>query len=88
LTNPIAYYCFSSKPVGKNKLNKPFIWLLEAKKDYINDTLISHLNSLFVEKDDLSKIATPYQYDPIYSFSTKDIYRQIAPLFYKVSDSK
>lgn len=81
----INYYFFSSKPVGKNKVEQNVYLVIDADKAYINDFLIDHLHFFISKKQNISRLLFPFQYDPVYSFSTKDIYHKLTPLFYNIS---
>lgn len=83
---PIKYYFFSSKPVGKNKVEQNIYMVIEANRNFINDYLIDRINFFVDKKKELSQLLFPYQFDPVYRFSNKTIYNQVAPLFFEVNE--
>ena len=83
--NDINHYFFSSKPIGKNKIEQNIYMVIEADKDFLNDYLIDRINFFIENKKELSRLLFPYQFDPIYRFSNKTIYNQVTSLFFEVS---
>ena len=53
---------------------------------FINDYMIDKLRFLISNKEDLLKTIFPFQFDPIYKFSTSNIYSIVLPLFCAVSE--
>jgi len=81
----INYYFFLSKPLGKNKIEQNVYMVIDSDSFFINDYLIDRLNFLVDDRKDLSKLIFPFQFDPRYRFSTDNIYKSVAPIFYKTS---
>jgi len=81
----IDCYFFSSKPVSKNKTEENIYLVINTKKEFINDFLIEHLNFFITGKENILRLQFPFQYDPVYRFSTKKTYNKLAPLFYRIS---
>lgn len=85
LVPKLNYYFILSKPVHVNKVEQNIYMIIEADKDFINDYLIDRLDFLIKNKQGLAKLLFPFQFDPVYKFSTKTIYRSVTPLFQHVS---
>lgn len=81
----LNYYFFLSKPVHVNKVEQNIYMIIEADKHFINDYLIDRLNFLVKNKQEITKLLFPFQFDPVYKFSTKKIYASVTPLFHHVS---
>lgn len=81
----LNYYFFLAKPVHANKVEQNVYMIIEADKDFINDYLIDRLNFLVKNKRGTAKLLFPFQFDPVYKFSTKSIYSSVTPLFRHVS---
>lgn len=86
LYKKINYYFFSSKSVGKNKIEQNVYMVIDTDKKFINDSLIDQLQFFTANKHSISRLLFPFQYDPVYRFSTKKIYDKLTPLFYNISN--
>ncbi|MFH6987867.1 nucleotidyltransferase domain-containing protein [Flavobacterium collinsii] len=82
----INYYFFLSKPVVVNKREQNIYMIIEADKDFINDYLTDRLLFLVKDQHEISKLLFPFQFDPVYKFSTRKIYAKVAPLLRHVSN--
>jgi hypothetical protein len=85
ISQKINYYFFSSKSATVDKEEQNIYMVIETDKSFINDYLIDRLSFLVENREDLSKLSFPFQFDLIYRFSTKSIYSAVAPLFHKTS---
>ena len=85
-TNDIEYYFFSSKPIGKSKIEQNIYFIIHSDMTFINDYIIDRLRFLISNKEDLLKTTFPFQFDPTYMFSTSNIYSIVLPLFCAVSE--
>ncbi|MFH7017574.1 nucleotidyltransferase domain-containing protein [Flavobacterium sp. FlaQc-47] len=81
----LKYYFFLSKPINVNKVEQNIYMIIEADKDFINDYLIDRLEFLVKNKREIAKLIFPFQFDPVYKFSTKNIYASLTPMFRQVS---
>lgn len=85
LVPKINYYFFLAKPVHVDKVEQNIYMIIEADKDFINDYLIDRLDLLVKTKQGIAKLLFPFQFDPVYKFSTKNIYASLTPLFQHAS---
>lgn len=81
----IKHYFFLSKPITINKVEQNIYMIIKADKDFINDYLIGRLDFLVKNKGGIAKLLFPFQFDPVYKFSTEKIYMSVIPLFQHVS---
>lgn len=81
----MKHYFFLSKPVTIDKVEQNIYMIIKADKDFINDYLIGRLGFLVENKSGMAKLLFPFQFDPVYKFSTEKIYMSVISLFQHVS---
>jgi len=82
----INSYFLLSKSIAIDQVDQNVYLVIETDKNFINDYLIEHFNFLIKNRNEISKLSFPFQFDPVSRFSTKDIYFISSLLFQKLSD--